>query len=288
MTLAQKILYIWRIFAKLLSFACFGVGGFILGTAWFPTLFVASGFSRKRFGKWARYSIHLSLKLFVIEMELLGLLTLNVEHRERLKEQKSKVVVANHPSLLDVVMLYSLIPNADCIVKGSLAENRFIRGIINAIYIPNSRSFDEQLKNAATSLNQGNCLIIFPEGTRSVSGMPWTFKKGAARFALSAQKDVLPIYFGGNEIIGLRKYDKLLSYHPTSRYYYNLDVLEPIEIATYLHCPKGQAASMLTEKMLEVFEERRRKDPYKKWYYEGTNCDGLSDDIVKNFYYLRK
>lgn len=183
-----------------------------------------------------------------------------VEHRERLKDLHSKVIIANHPSLLDVVMLVSIIPNADCIVKGSLVKNKFMSGIINSIYIPNCQSFDDQVKLSTESIHDGNCLIVFPEGTRTRPGEPWVFKKGAARFALAAECDVLPIYFGGNEKIGLRKFDKMFSFHPTSKYHYYLDVLEPISIKPFLEMPHGQATTMLNDEMKRVLLARRELD----------------------------
>ena len=184
-----------------------------------------------------------------------------VEHRERLKGLHSKIIIANHPSLLDVVLLFSIIPNADCIVKGALGKNRFVSGIVNSIYILNSESFDQQMAEVKRTTDQGNNLIIFPEGTRSEPGKPWFFKKGAARFAIGCQRDVVPIYFGGNEIIGLRKHDKLVSYHPREQYHFYLDVLETISVEPYLEGHQGAQVAALTKEMQRRLEERRELDP---------------------------
>lgn len=266
MTLGQRITYCGHTFEKVLTFVWFGLGSLFLATFWFPTLLLVSGFSKKRFGRWARMSVHLSHKLAIAQLVFFRCINLRVEHRERLEGLKSKVVVANHPSLLDVVILFSLIPNADCIVKGSLGKNKFVKGIVNSIYIVNSKTFEDQLEETKRSINEGNCLIIFPEGTRSTPNSRWVFKKGAARFALHSKCDVVPIYFGGNEIIGLRKHDKLFSFNPTDRYHYYLDVLEPISVEKYLDMPGGQAATLLTEEMHSVLEERRKLDPEQsKW-----------------------
>ena len=186
---------------------------------------------------------------------------LSVENREMLKGIKGKVVIANHPSLLDVVILISLIPNANCIVKGSLVQNKFISLIIRNLYIPNTLPFDEQLERAKKSmLEDGNNLIIFPEGTRSKPGEPWYFKKGAARFALYANADVVPIYFGGNEKIGLRKHDKMLQFHPTERYIYKLRVLPNISVAPYKDMPMSRSAILLTAQMKAVLEKECDKN----------------------------
>lgn len=194
-------------------------------------------------------------KLFVKFAIILGGISLNVENRDSLAELRSKVVIANHPSLFDVVILFSLIPNADCIVKGELIQNKFISLIIKNLYIPNNIPFDDQLECAKKSMDEGNNLIIFPEGTRSKPNEPWEFKKGAARFALYSKNDVIPIFFGGNEKIGLRKHDKLLQYHPTECYQYNLKVLAPIYVSEYESEPMTKSATKLTHKMKEILEK---------------------------------
>lgn len=251
----QKIMYIYRITVKLFSFAFFGSCSLCLALGLFPIMHVLAGFSEKRFKVIARRFNHWYFKVFVNVMKAIRCIDVQVENREQLSHIKSKVVIANHPSLLDVVILFSLVPNADCIVKGALIENKFLSLIVRNLYIPNSIPFDEQLERARLSMDEGNNLIIFPEGTRSKPGQPWEFKKGAARFALYSHNDVIPVFFGGNEKIGLRKCDKLLQYHPTQRYQYNLKILSPISVEEYRDVPMTKSAIKLTEKMKMALEQ---------------------------------
>lgn len=216
---------------------------------------VLSGFSETKFKKMVRKFNHRYFKFFVKVATILGGIRLTVENKEALVNLRSKVVIANHPSLFDVVILFSLIPNADCIVKGELIQNKFISLIIKNLYIPNNIPFENQLELAQKSMDEGNNLIIFPEGTRTKPGEPWDFKKGAARFALYSKNDVIPIFFGGNEKIGLRKHDKLLQYHPTECYQYNLKVLAPIYVSEYEDEPMTKSATKLTHKMKEILEK---------------------------------
>jgi 1-acyl-sn-glycerol-3-phosphate acyltransferase len=227
----------------------------ILAAILFPLMHCIAGFSDTKFKKIARKFNHQYFKIFVKIAELLGAIRLTVENRDSLKNLRSKVVIANHPSLFDVVILFSLISNANCIVKGELIQNKFISLIIKNLYIPNNIPFEDQLEMAKSSMDEGNNLIIFPEGTRSKPGEPWEFKKGAARFALYAKREVVPIFFGGNEKIGLRKHDKLLQFHPTERYLYNLKVLPTISIKEYENIPITKSATKLTHKMKEILEK---------------------------------
>jgi 1-acyl-sn-glycerol-3-phosphate acyltransferase len=251
----EKIRYIRRILAKLFCFAFFGICSLILAILLFPIIHIITGFNERRFKIFVRKFNHQYFKIFVKIAELLGAIRLTVENRDSLKNLRSKVVIANHPSLFDVVILFSLIPNANCIVKGELIQNKFISLIIKNLYIPNNIPFEDQLEMAKSSMDEGNNLIIFPEGTRSKPGEPWEFKKGAARFALYAKREVVPIFFGGNEKIGLRKHDKLLQFHPTERYLYNLKVLPTISIKEYENIPITKSATKLTHKMKEILEK---------------------------------
>ena len=257
----RRIKYTRRLVSKLSSFAVFGISSLILGTTLLPLFHVLAGFSEKRFNVISRRFVNKFFKFFVKYIEVTGAMRLSVENRELLKNIQGKVVISNHPSLLDVVILISLIPNANCIVKGALIQNKFISLIIRNLYIPNTLPFEEQMERAKKSMiEDGNNLIIFPEGTRSKPGEPWFFKKGAARFALFAGTDVVPIYFGGNEKIGLRKEDKMLQFHPTERYMYNLKVLPNIPVAPYKDMPMSKSAILLTDKMKEVLEQEHKQE----------------------------
>lgn len=256
----QRILYVWRLLAKVISYASFG-GASALFSCLFPIIFVISGFNKERFKKISR-AINLRwFKLFVWEMTVLGILKLRVDHAERIKDIHSCVVVANHPSLLDVVMLFSIVPNVNCIVKGSLGKTPFIHNVVNTLFIPNSLSFEEQMARASEGMECGESLIIFPEGTRTRPGEPLQLKKGAARFALHGFHNVQPIYIGGNEKIGLRKHDKYFSFHPTERYHYNIDILEQIDTKKYSSHSEPAAVNLLTEELRETFESYRKNDP---------------------------
>lgn len=236
----QKIFYIYRVIVKILFFFNFGIYSILLSLL-LPVLFV---FKPRRL-------VFFSFALFVWKMRLLGILTLKVNNKNIFKNIHSKIIVANHPSLLDVVLLISLLPCADCIVNGLLGKKNILRIIVNKLYIPNELDFTEISSRVANSLSKGNCVIIFPEGTRSIPGKPIDLKKGAARLAIETGYDIVPVHIGGNEKIGLRKHDALFSFHPTQRYHYIFDIFPPIPVAEYKQMPSGAASKLLTEKIRE-------------------------------------
>jgi 1-acyl-sn-glycerol-3-phosphate acyltransferase len=84
------------------------------------------------------------------------------------REKRPMVVVANHPSLLDAVLVVSRLPNAVCIMKGAVAHNAFLgAGAQLAGYVPNVSALSV-VRGALQDLKRHQSqLVIFPEGTRT-------------------------------------------------------------------------------------------------------------------------
>lgn len=97
------------------------------------------------------------------------------------------VIVANHPSLMDVVVVGSHFAQMDCIVNaGWTARSPFLaRGIAAAGYIHNNRGA-AVVEECSARLQNGRSLLIFPEGTRSPEGGLGKLHRGAAHAALAS------------------------------------------------------------------------------------------------------
>ena len=179
----------WRILATGFSFAVFGIGGLLLGLLVFPALALLTP-EREARTRRCRKVVHYAFRLFVRMMRALGILTWSARGAERLQGE-GKLIIANHPTLLDIVFLIALIPNATCIVKASLFRNVFTRGPVAwAGYIPNG-SPEELLRDCERELRRGANLIVFPEGTRTVQGKALRFKRGAAYIWLRSDCDLV-------------------------------------------------------------------------------------------------
>jgi len=187
--------YCWRIVATGICFTLFGIGGLLLSITVFPLLHLVPMGKAWR-TETARALIQVSFQLFVWFMQFCGVLHMQLIDAHKLQNLQSCLVIANHPTLIDVVILVSLMRNCDCVVKESLWRNPFLRGVVSAAdYISNSDS-DQLIDACASVLKQGGTLIVFPEGTRSVPGTPLKFKRGAANMAVRSHCDVVPVTIG--------------------------------------------------------------------------------------------
>ncbi|MCH5290501.1 MAG: 1-acyl-sn-glycerol-3-phosphate acyltransferase [Treponema sp.] len=243
-------LYCYFSFMKLFFFLFFGVGSFFLAVVVIPLMKLCIH-PADRFKRAGRRFISATFRFFINFMRITGVISLRVDDREKFKHLNSKVIIANHPSILDVVFIISLVPNADCIVRGGLTKT-VVAGIINRIYIVNSLGYDQMVELSRESLQTGSNLIIFPEGTRTPRHGTNPYKRGAAHIAYEANCNVLPLYIGGTDKYGLGKHDPWFSYNRTERYLYDIHMLPEIEIAPYKEMESQIAARKLTAAMHDV------------------------------------
>jgi 1-acyl-sn-glycerol-3-phosphate acyltransferase len=187
----RKLDYGWRLFATGFSFFSFGVGGLLLWSLVFPVLSVVPGSRLQKISRGQRI-IHYSFYVFIGLMHRMGVMTYHITGLEKLN-RPGQLVIANHPTLVDIVFLISRIKQANCIVKAKLWHNPFMRGpILNAGYISNGDP-EQMIAECVAWLQSGGSMVIFPEGTRSVPGKPCYFQRGAAAIALQAKAAVTPV-----------------------------------------------------------------------------------------------
>ncbi len=179
-----------------IAFAVFGVGAILVAFLCFPVLHVVG--LLPVFGKMWAYKkcqrcVHFSFKVALSTMTTLRLLTYEFAGAERLKNLTGTVVIANHPTLLDVVFIISRIPETLCVVKRAAWRNPFLLGIMYGTGYLQSEDPIDLVEQCVNLVSQGNNLVIFPEATRTVPGKPMKLKRGAAAIIAKVNKPFLPI-----------------------------------------------------------------------------------------------
>jgi 1-acyl-sn-glycerol-3-phosphate acyltransferase len=123
-------------------------------------------------------------------MKSSGIITCDLAALDRLAGQTPLVIAANHPTLLDVILIVSRLPRVVCTAKAGLLDNFFVGASARlAGYIRNDAA-TPLVREGIRQLGSGRQLLVFPEGTRSGGGTVGPFKPG---FALMAQYAGAPI-----------------------------------------------------------------------------------------------
>lgn len=189
----SRLFYIWRLLWTLAAFATLSVGGFILAWTLIPmvTMFMDDEHSRNRR---ARLIIRDAFRVYVAMLRGLGVLKLEIVGAEGSEYYRGKLIVANHPTLLDIVLLVALLPDATCIVKSELFGKWLMGPVVRATgYISNDCEPEVLIERCRAALKAGANLVIFPEGTRSIPGRPLHFQRGFAHIATMTGASLQPI-----------------------------------------------------------------------------------------------
>jgi 1-acyl-sn-glycerol-3-phosphate acyltransferase len=142
-----------------------------------------------------RAGIAFGYRIFWAAARASGLLRMEDAHALRaLADERGLVIVANHPSLLDALMLVAQLPRSFCVMKASLMRNPFLGpGALLARYIRNDGP-RAMVRQAVDDLRAGGQLVMFPEGTRTTSASLNAFQGGFALIARRANAPVQTVF----------------------------------------------------------------------------------------------
>lgn len=190
--MAERSTRVWRIVVTGTCFALFGIGGLILGLLVFPVVLVLP-VQRMRRRRLARRLVQRSFRVFVGIMNGLRGIAYEIDGRDRLG-RPGQLIIANHPTLIDVVLIVAFTPAPACVVKAALFANPFTRWVVRAAgYISNAPTVT-MIEQAREALRSGDTLVMFPEGTRTRPGEPLQFHRGAASVAVRGAAVLTPVF----------------------------------------------------------------------------------------------
>lgn len=244
--------YYWRLFATALCFAVFGICGLLLGLVIFPMMRLLpgrSGAHRRR----VRAALRAVMRTYVEFMRAVGLLTYEFAGTERLG-RPGQMILANHPSLIDVIFLIGFTPQATCIVKRALWSNPFTRWPVAAAGYVRNTPTATMIELTSQALREGQSVIIFPEGTRTTPGRALEFQRGAANIAVKAATVVTPVIIRCNPTT----LAKSMPWYriPARRVRFSLRVGGDIDPEPFRTAPAPLASRAFNEHLLQVFTEQ--------------------------------
>jgi 1-acyl-sn-glycerol-3-phosphate acyltransferase len=179
---------------------------------------------------------------------------LRIRGAKKLDKSRNYIFMSNHLSAADIIILYTAIPFA----VGYLAKKELFRipllgwAMRCAGHIPvdrgNPREARKSIDEAIEVIRRGELsLIIFPEGTRSITGEMKSFKLGGFSLAISSGVDIVPVAVAGTREL-LPKGALHINPRPIA-----VNIGEPIESRTL----KKTEKSLLAKATREAIEALR-------------------------------
>jgi 1-acyl-sn-glycerol-3-phosphate acyltransferase len=151
-----------------------------------------------------------------------------LEGREKIRPDTTYVMVANHLSLLDILVLFRLFRHFKWVSKienfrvpfigWNMSMNRYVK-----LQRGDRASVIQMMKACEKTIGEGSSIMMFPEGTRSSTGEMRSFKPGAFELALRTRTPILPIAISGTADALPKRGFVLQGRHPIS-----IHVLDPI------------------------------------------------------------
>lgn len=191
---------VFRVFFAALFFSVFGLGALFLSQIVFRLLSIFIKDENKLTDLSRRITAS-SFKLYLFSGQICRIFKISIEGTDKIAKDKGMIFIANHPSLLDIVIFISVVPHATCLMKEAIIHNPFMKGIARCNrYIANSEGTDEIMQKCRNALLNGDNLIIFPEGTRTTDENKLKFTHGFSSIALTGNFNIRPavIHFHGD------------------------------------------------------------------------------------------
>ncbi len=190
------------------AFAAFFFTAAVLGRILLPVLVRLPGTPERRQARRERLLL-ISYRSFVGYMRVLRLIrfTPPALPADLPQPGQAYLLVANHPSLIDVLILTSLLPGLTSVAKASWFRSWLMRPLLEyGGYIPGAddRALTEGegepaeespvLDRMVAQLRAGHPLLVFPEASRSHERALRRFRRGAIEAAIRAGVPIVPAF----------------------------------------------------------------------------------------------
>jgi len=184
-----------------------------------------------------------------------------IEGREKIHRGRTYVMVANHLSLLDILVLFRLFVPFKWVSKTEnfrvpvIGWNMRMNGYIE-LRRGDRSSVVQMMKACRAALAQGSSIIMFPEGTRSPTGRLRSFKTGAFDVAKDARLPILPIVLQGTHDALPKRGFVLRGRHPV-----HVEILDEIPYADFANESSEDLADRVRALIASHLDEKEELPP---------------------------
>ncbi len=179
-----------RTFTTIIAYSVFFVGALFNGILVYLFLIVFCRSKRERELK-LRATVNAGFRIFLWLCRVLRVFKVNVENIDGLEAINSAVIIVNHPTLVDYVIITAHMNIHSSVMVKHALTNGFMRFVIKHMgYVTNQSGYEE----FEALLTQGDNILIFPEGTRTRDPNKLKFQRGAMNLAIRKGVPILPLY----------------------------------------------------------------------------------------------
>jgi len=134
--------------------------------------------------------------------KILPIWKISIEGRQKADRKSTYVIISNHQSILDILIINCLRYRFKWISKIEVMKRPVLGWYLKmAKYITvdrgNKESKEEMIEQSYNLLRRGTSIMMFPEGTRSINCEIGFFKRGAFQLAIRASLPILPVLIDG-------------------------------------------------------------------------------------------
>ena len=192
--LRQVPLTLKRMVFTFLTFLVFFIFAFVLITPLTLLYILLVPKSEKK-----RYRYHQMIAFFMrLALKALPGVKFSLDNKYGETFEKPAVIIANHQSHLDLLCTMMLNPKVVLLTTDWVWKNPMYGVIIRfAEFYPVSDGYDKNVERLKSLVERGYSVVVYPEGTRSVTGDIQRFHKGAFQLAQALNVDILPVFVHG-------------------------------------------------------------------------------------------
>lgn len=188
LSLLKTIVLALPLYLLLLGLGLASLGWNLVATLLYPVLPAAAG---RRIGRAAIAQVYRGCWTAA---SACGLMRIDARCLDDLRDEPGLILIANHPTMLDALLMVARLPRSACIMKASLMRNPFLAaGARLARYIRND-SPRGMVRLAVEDLRAGGQLVLFPEGTRTTRSPINDFRPGVTLIAKRAQVPIQTVF----------------------------------------------------------------------------------------------
>jgi len=258
-----------RLLLGLICFVIFFTGSLLLGTIFCPLLWLLMLGRTEKVRDIATAFIGRGYGSFLLCMRIFGLIGIDWSGLKPPPELqgRSYVLIANHPTWLDVILMMNRFRGLTCVAKKSWYDFFFFGALLRSThYLPNSDVDDDGLgKNVLDRMmahvKSGHPLCMFPEGTRSLPTTLHRFKRGAFELAERAQVPLMMVFIHVDRPFLIKGVPFWKTLTGRARYSFEiLDILEPSDAGDEGLQRRNQAQRLYEAHFQASLEGRAIKD----------------------------